>query len=95
MSVPFVTFASTPFLDNIAVFIRDLSTWLVAFILALAAVFIVLAAFVYLGAGGNEERVAKAHRMIGWAAIAVVVAILARAGINLLTTMLTRSGVGQ
>ena len=53
--------------------------WAFYFLLALTVVFIVLAAFKYLTSSGNPEKVQSATSMIIYAAIAVGVALLARA----------------
>jgi len=42
-----------------------------------AAIFIVLAAFQYLTAGGEEEKVEKAKKMLIYAVIAIAVALVA------------------
>ncbi len=42
----------------------------------IAVLFILIAAFNYLTAGGNEEKIKTAHKQITWAAVAIVVALL-------------------
>lgn len=54
-------------------------SWLFYFLIALAVVFIVVAAFKYLTAGGDAEKVKGAGSTLLYAAIAVGVALLARA----------------
>ena len=54
-------------------------SWLFYFLIALAVVFIVIAAFKYLTAGGDAEKVKGAGSTLLYAAIAVGVALLARA----------------
>ncbi|MDP3901415.1 MAG: hypothetical protein Q8Q37_00355 [bacterium] len=58
-------------LDNIV-------NWLFAFLLASALIFILIAAYAYLSAGGDQEEIKKAHRMIFYAAIAIAVGLLSR-----------------
>jgi len=53
--------------------------WLFVALIALSMVFIVIAAFHYLTSGGDPEKSKKATSMILYAAIAVGVALLARA----------------
>ena len=43
----------------------------------IAAIFIVLAAFQYLTAGGDEEKVGKAKQMLIYAIVAIAVALIA------------------
>ena len=53
--------------------------WLFVFLIALAIIFVVVAAFKYLTAGGDPEKVKTAGGVLLYAAIAVGVALLARA----------------
>jgi len=53
--------------------------WAFYFLVALAVLFIVVAAFKYLMAGGNPENVKGAGNTLLYAAVAVGVALLARA----------------
>ncbi len=54
-------------------------SWMFYFLIALAVVFIIVAAFKYLTAGGDAEKVKGAGQTLLYAAIAVGVALLARA----------------
>lgn len=54
-------------------------SWMFYFLVALAVIFIVIAAFKYLTAGGDAEKVKGAGSTLLYAAIAVGVALLARA----------------
>lgn len=60
----------TTALENIAKVMRNV-------LLLLAVIFVLIAAYNYLLSGGSEDKVATAHSMIAYAAVAVVVAILA------------------
>jgi hypothetical protein len=53
--------------------------WMFYFLIALAVVFVVIAAYRYLTSGGNPEKTSTAGKTIMYAAIAVAVALLARA----------------
>jgi Type IV secretion system pilin len=53
--------------------------WLFYFLIALAVVFIVIAAYKYLTSSGDPEKVKGANNTIIYAAIAVAVALLAQA----------------
>jgi len=48
--------------------------WKVFFIIAV--LFILIAAFNYLTAGGDEEKIKTAHKQITWAMVAIAVALL-------------------
>jgi hypothetical protein len=58
------------------------------FLLALAVIFVLYAAFIYLTAGGDAEKVSRANRIILYAAIAIAIAVLARAVPILVTNFL-------
>jgi hypothetical protein len=52
--------------------------WLFVFLVILAIIFVILAAFNYLTAGGDPEKVKTASSQLIYAAIAVAVGLLAR-----------------
>ncbi len=54
-------------------------TWLFTFLIVLGVVFIIFAAFKYLTAGGDPEKVKSASHTLMYAVVAIVVAIVARA----------------
>jgi len=51
--------------------------WVYIIFFIIAVLFIILAAFAYLTAGGDEEKVKNAKNRIIYAAVAIVVALLA------------------
>lgn len=53
--------------------------WMFTFLIILSVVFVLVAAFKYLTAGGDPEKVKGASHTLIYAAIAIVVAIMARA----------------
>ena len=63
-------------------------SWLFYFLVALTVVFIVIAAFKYLTAAGNPEKVSSAGSTLLYAAIAIAVALLARAIPNIVSSFL-------
>lgn len=58
--------------------ICTIAGWLFVFLVVLTVVFIILAAFNYLTASGDPEKVKNASRQLIYAAVAIVVAVLAR-----------------
>lgn len=54
-------------------------SWMFYFLVAIAVIFILVAAFKYLTAGGEAEKVKGAGNTLLYAAVAVGVALLARA----------------
>ena len=53
--------------------------WFFILFIILAVVFVIVAAFKYLTAGGDAEKVGTANHMLIYAVVAVVVAVIARA----------------
>lgn len=54
--------------------IKNIGDWMYTIFLALAVIFIIYAAFIYLTSGGGDG-VAKAHKMLLYAAVAIAVAV--------------------
>ena len=52
--------------------------WLFTLFILLAIIFIILAAYKYLTAGGAPEKVKGASQMLIYAVVAIVIAVLAR-----------------
>jgi len=61
-------------------------------LIVLASVFIIWAAFNYLTAGGDPEKIQKANQKVIYAAVAVVIAVLARAIPSIVCSFLSNSG---
>jgi hypothetical protein len=66
--------------------------WMFYFLIALSVVFIVIAAYRYLTASGNPEKVKSANSTIIYAAIAVAVALLAVAIPSIVANFLNAQG---
>lgn len=71
--------------------ITRLSGWMYGVLLAAAVLFILLAAFNFLSAGDDAEKITKARRELIYAAVAVGVAILATGIITLVQDLLGAS----
>jgi hypothetical protein len=69
--------------------------WLFYFLIIVAVIFIIFAAFKYLTAGGEPEKVKSASHMLLYAAIAIVVGIIAKAVPGLVGTTIGASGVAS
>ena len=54
-----------------------ITTWIYTIILSLSVVMVLMAAFSYLTAGGDQAKVKKASQMLIYAVVGIVVAILA------------------
>lgn len=57
--------------------INTVGNWMLGILLALAAIFIIYAAFLFLTAAGDETKVKEAKNVIIYAIVAIVVGILA------------------
>jgi magnesium-transporting ATPase (P-type) len=57
----------------------DVAGWIFAFLMVLAVIFVLVAAFNYLTAQGDPEKVAGANQALIYAAVAVAVAVVAKA----------------
>ena len=68
-----------------------LITWIFTILLVLAVIFIILAAFQYLTAGGEEEKIKQAHQKIIYAIVAIAVAFLAQ-GVSFVVAQLLNTG---
>jgi len=71
--------------------INVLIDYMFTFLLILAVVFVLVAAFKYLTAGGDEEKIGAAHKTLLWAVIAVAVALLSQ-GVIFLAGSIVGSG---
>ncbi len=65
-------------LNSAVSFVCLIASWLFTFLIVLTVLFVVVAAFVYLTAGGDPEKVRSATNWLIYAAVAIVVALLAR-----------------
>ncbi|MEE8131624.1 MAG: hypothetical protein V3T98_01085 [Candidatus Paceibacterota bacterium] len=69
--------------------ILTITYWLA---LTLAILFIIFAAFTYLTAAGDVEKVKKAHHQIIYAAIAIAVTLIAIGAVQIIETFLMTGG---
>ena len=91
------TLPSTPtVLQSLGAFKSFLCTtvfgWFFTFLIVLAAIFALVAAYKYLTAGGDPEKVKSASNILIYCAIAVVAALFAR-GLPLLVSSLIGGGI--
>jgi hypothetical protein len=69
--------------------------WAFYFLIVLAVIFIIVAAFKYLTAAGDPEKVKSAGTMLIYTAVAIVVALLARAIPLVIGSFLGANGVSS
>ena len=78
-----------PNIDSVAKVLKvidNITNWMFTIFIAVAVIFVLLAAFTYLTSGGGEET-AKAHKMILYSAVAIAVAILAKGVVNVVKSI--------
>ena len=73
---------------------KTLITWIFTLLLIFAVLFIIMAAFSYLTAGGDEEKIQKAHQKIIYAVVAIAVAFLAQGVSYVVGELLNTGGAG-
>jgi len=64
-------------IQDVNALINKLISWMQFLLFALAALFIVMAAFTYLLAGGDPEKTGKAKNQVIYSIIAIAIALLA------------------
>jgi membrane-associated HD superfamily phosphohydrolase len=69
--------------------------WAFYFLIVLAVIFVIIAAFKYLTAAGDPEKVKGAGTMLIYTAVAIVVALLARAIPLVIGSFLGANGVSS
>ncbi len=72
-------------------YISTVANWLFGILLAIAVIFILYSAFLYLTSGGDEEKVKKAKSYLVYAIIAVAIGLLARGIVALVQTFFGQS----
>lgn len=74
--------------DKVIKVLEKITNWMFTIFIALAAMMIIYAAFIYLTSGGGED-VSKAHKMLLYAAVAIIVATASRGLVALTRTFIT------
>lgn len=82
------TFLTGGISDVIRILERFLS-WMFTIFLIIAAIFIILAAFNYLTAGGDDEKIKTAKKQFIYAIVAIVIALIAT-GVRFVVEQLLR-----
>jgi hypothetical protein len=79
---------------NVQTYVGNILNWVFYFFIVLAVVFILIAAFSYLTAGGDEQKITKAKNELIYAIIAIVIAVLAKSIVTLIAGIAGTSNVG-
>lgn len=83
-----ITPISTPTNPNIPNIIEAIMNWGFGLLIALAALFVLWAAYMYLTAGAIEGNLDKAKQYIFYAVIAIVIGFIARGLVTVITGLL-------
>jgi magnesium-transporting ATPase (P-type) len=90
-SYPTISF--TP--DDIRSSMCNIVDWMFYFLIILAVIMVLVAGYLFVTAGDDTEKVSKARKTITYAAIAIVVAIIAKGFPALIASFLGASGSGN
>ena len=71
----------------------SVTNWLFYFLIIVAVIFIIVAAFKYLTAAGDAEKVKSAGHELLYAVIAIIVGILAKATPTLVVSIIGQGGL--
>lgn len=80
-------------INSVGTSLCTITNWLFYFLIILAVIFIIIAAFRYLTAAGDPEKVKAASHSLLYAAIAIVVGILAKAVPSLVGSVVGQGGI--
>jgi hypothetical protein len=87
-SAPPSTVLDTSGIAGVGSLLCTIFNWLFYFLVILTIIFVVVAAFRYLFAAGDPEKVKSAGHMLIYAAVAVVVALIAKAVPSVIGTLM-------
>ncbi len=75
--------------EQLMVIINSTTDWIFAGFAALAVIMVLLAAFQFLREGGNPEKMSEARQKLIWAAVGVVVALMAKGFVPVIRSILS------
>lgn len=76
--------------DDVVRLVGQIATWFETIVFAIAIIMILVAAFQFLTAAGNEEKVATARKSLIWGLVGIAVALFARVAKEFVTNALER-----
>jgi uncharacterized membrane protein YukC len=78
LSAAATAFAAIQNFDDMLKLAWNIVNWIFTFFLVAAAIYIIVAAFMYLTAGGDQEQISKAKKQLIYAIIAIAIAALSK-----------------
>ncbi len=76
-------------IDDILNIINNIASWMYRILLAVAVIFVLMAAFTFLTSGDKPDSIKKAKNQILYAAIGIVIAIISFSVSTIVTNVLT------
>jgi len=89
--LPFFALADDPLIesgDDVVQIIQNIGVWFFRVFLVATIIAFIIAGFFYLTAAGNPNNMTRAHNMIKYALIGVVVALLAGSAVAIVESFL-------
>jgi len=74
--------------EQIPDIIMNIATWFYRVVLAIAVIFVLVAAFTYLTGANNPKNIEKAHKQLFYAVIAIVVALISFGIVSLVQSLI-------
>jgi len=76
-------------MDALVGIINNIANAVFYILLAVAVIMLLVAAFTWLTAAGNEEKITSARKMLIWALVGVAVALLSKGLVTVITSVIT------
>ncbi|MBI2639471.1 MAG: hypothetical protein HYW90_01095 [Candidatus Sungbacteria bacterium] len=86
--LPFFAFAALTSVTDLAVQLDQIVRWFTAIIFIIAIIMILVAAFLFITAAGNQERVDMARRTLLYALLGIAVALVAQLAASFVANVL-------
>ena len=89
-ALPLVALAQPRNVQDVINIVNAIVGWFETIVFAIAIIMILVAAFQFLTAAGNEEKVATARKSLVWGLVGIAVALFARVAKEFVTNALQR-----
>ncbi len=88
--LPLLAFAQPRSVQDVISLVNAIAGWFETIIFAIAIIMILVAAFQFLTAAGNEEKVSTARKSLIWGLVGIAVALFARVAKDFVLSALQR-----
>ncbi|MDO8492057.1 MAG: hypothetical protein Q7S34_00230 [bacterium] len=86
--VPFLALANVSTVTGLVELVTRVVTWFESIVFSVAIIMILVAAFQFLTAAGNEEKVGTARKSLIWGLVGIAVALFARLANSFVSSIL-------